>query len=280
MSQFIEQLESRQYASVSMSNPTYLDIKPTESIISGEVNKARKEIFYLFRVMKAGMVNLRLEGLTGDATLQLISDRNRNNRLDSGEVVQESKNLLGADESIVRMMSVGCYQVRVLQSEGNSIINFKLRYSTSPFTTPDKVDQTGNDIATARDLSVPMNTNRCVNEYVGKDDAADVYKMVVTETTKYDIRLSGLVKDADVTLTDASGNTLFTTQGAPAAKKLISGKLDAGTYYLTVTAVSEPTGYSLRVVGSPYRSSDVDLNVSRAIRSPFSTTPINAVPSK
>ncbi len=280
MSQFIEQLESRQYASVSLSNPTYLDIKPADAVIAGQVNKVRKEVFYMIRVMKAGLVNLRLEGLTGDATLQLINDRNHNNRLDSGEVVQQSAKLLAADESISRFMSVGNYQVRVLQAEGNSIINYNLRYSTSPFATADKVDQTGNDTATARELSVPLGTNRTVNEYVGNNDSADVYKMVVTETTKYDIRLSGLVKDADVTLTDSNGNTLYTTQGLPQAKKLISGKLGAGTYYLTVNAVAEPTGYSLRVVGSAYRSTDIDLTARRLSSSPFSATPIKAVPSK
>jgi len=281
MSQFIEQLESREYMStVSLSNPTYLDIKPTDSIIAGTVNKARKEQIYMIRVTKAGLVNLRLEGLTGDATLQLINDKNHNNRLDSGEVVQQSAKILAADESISRMMAVGNYQVRVLQAEGNAIINYTLRYSTNPFAASDQEDKTGNDSADARDFSVPMNANRTVNEYVGNGDTADVYKLVVTETTKYDIRLSGLVKDADVTLSDANGNTLYTTAGLPQAKKLISGKLEAGTYYLTVTAVSDPTGYSLRVVGSAVRSTDVDLTSRRIASNPFSRTPINVVPSR
>lgn len=280
MSQFIEQLESRQYQSVSLSNPTYLTIESASQTVVGQVNKARKEQLYMIRVTKAGLVNLRLEGLTGDATLQLVNDRNHNNRLDSGEVVQQSAKLLAADESISRMMAVGNYQVRVLQAEGNSIINYTLRYSTNPFAASDQEDKTGNDAADARDFSVPMNSNRTVNEYVGNGDTADVYKMVVTETTKYDIRLSGLVKDADVTLTDSNGNVLYTTAGAPQAKKLISGKLESGTYYLTVTPVSDPTGYSLRVVGSAVRTTDVDLTSGRVASSPFSNTAIKAVPSK
>ena len=282
MSQFIEQLESREYKSVSLSNPTYLEMTSADAVVTGQLNMARKEQIFLVRVTKAGMVNLRLDGLTGDATLQLINDRNHNNRMDSGEVVQQSAKLLAADENISRTMPVGNYQVRVLQAEGNSIINFNLHYSTNPFVAANLQDQTGNDTASARDLSVPLGTNRTVNEYVGNGDSADVYKMVVTQDTKYDIRLSGLVKDANVTLSDANGNILATTAGAPAAKKLISGKLSAGTYYMTVTAVSDPTGYSLRVVGSAVRSTDLNLSTRRvsAFNPIFSTTPIKAEKSK
>ena len=164
------------------------------------------------------------------------------------------------------------------QADGNSIIEYSLRYSTQAFATSDQVDKTGNDIANAREFSVPLGANRTVNEYVGPSDSADVYKMVVTQTTKYDIRLSGLVFDGDVTLMNANGETLATTVGKNKAAKLISGRLDAGTYYLKVNAVSKGTGYSLRVVGSSYRVEDIDLTTKRIgiSAAKFSMTPITA----
>jgi len=278
MSQFIEQLESRQYMSTSLSNPAYLDIQSTEAVVTSQVNNVHKEQLYLVRVMKAGLINLRLEGLTGDATLELISDKNHNNRLDSGETIQRSAHLLAANESILRQVNAGTYQVRVLQAEGGAIINYNLRYSTAAFTTPDQVDQTGNDTANARDFTVPRGSNRTVNEYIGANDSADVYKLVVTDNTKYDIRLSGLTKNADVTLTDANGNALATTSGKAMSAKLITGKLTAGTYYLTVTAADLPTSYALRLVGSNAGVKDVDLNSKRVAKpaAMFSTTPITA----
>ncbi|CAN5519395.1 hypothetical protein BH10PLA1_BH10PLA1_10090 [soil metagenome] len=279
MSQFIEQLESRQYMSTSLSNPAYLDIQPTEAVVTAQVNNYHKQQIYIVHVFKSGLLNLRLEGLTGDATLELVSDRNHNNRLDSGEVVQKSAHLLAANESIVRMVNAGTYQIVVLQAEGNAIINYTLRYSTKAFTTPDQVDQTGNDTAHARDISVPRGSNRTVNEYVGANDSADVYKMDVTETMKYDIRLSGLTKNADVTLTDADGNVLATTTGKAMSSKLISGKLEAGTYYLTIVAVDLPTSYALRLAGSTAGLKDTNLTNARVSAKPlavFSNTPISA----
>ena len=88
MSQFIEQLESRELCSTtSLRNPAYLDIKPQDSVTTGQLNVVHKQQIYMVRVTKPGTINLRLEGLTGDAALELISDRNYNNRLDSGEVI-------------------------------------------------------------------------------------------------------------------------------------------------------------------------------------------------
>jgi hypothetical protein len=267
MSQFIEQLEGRQYfaaAPMSLSGSTYVDIKAQETVISDQVNKGDKVDTFMIRIMKAGQVNFRLEGLTGDACLELISDKNRNNRQDSGEVVQKSNKLLAADESISRFVGVGIYYVKVSQSDGNAIINYNLRMSTAALTSPDKVDVAGNDSATAKDLSVPRGSNKTVNEHVSQGDL-DVYRIDVKETAKYDIRLSGAVtKDADMVLTDANGTVLATTLGKAKSAKLIAGKLPPGTYFVTVSTASTATGYALRVNAGNYRSNDLDLTTSQA----------------
>lgn len=262
MNAVIEKLETREYLSSSLSGAKYLDIQPKEAVVVDQVNQGDKEDLYAVRIMKAGMVNFRLDGLTGDACLELINDRNHNNRFDSGEVMQKSNKLLAANEQISRMVAPGIYFIRVTQAESNSIINYNLRFSTQMFTTPDKVDTAGSTTADARDLTVPRGSNRTVNEYLNEGDV-DVYRLDVTETSKYDIRLSGITKDADITLTDANGNALMTTVGQPRNNKLIAGKLEAGTYYVTVTAVKDPTAYALRVVSSAFRASDTDLTTKR-----------------
>ncbi len=277
MSKFIEQLESREYFSTtSLSNPAYLTILPTESVVSSQLNNGHKSQLYLIRVDRPGEIDLRLEGLTGDASLSLISDKNHNNRLDNGEVIAKSDHILAANETIRKIATAGIYQILVTQVNSNTLINYTLRFSTAAFTTPDQVDQTGNDVAHARDFSIQKGTNRTVNEYVGANDSADVFKMVVTETTKYDFRLSGLVKNADMTITEANGNALATTTGRAMSAKTISGRLEAGTYYITVTAVDAPTPYALTATGTAYRSTDADLTTRRVSASIFSSKPITA----
>jgi hypothetical protein len=263
MNAVIEQLETREYLSTSLSGAKFLDIQPTEATVVDVVNNGDKEDLYMVRVMKQSTLNFRLDNLTGDATLELINDRNHNGRFDGGETLQKSNKLMAANERISKMVAPGIYYVRVTQAESNAMVNYTLRYSTQAFTTPDQVDTAGDTADTARDLSVAKGQNKTVNEYLGEGDL-DVYRINVTETAKYDIRLSGFVKDADITLTDASGNALETTTGATKNNKLITGKLEAGTYYVTVSTTSAPTPYALRVVNSVYRTTDIDLTQKRA----------------
>jgi hypothetical protein len=271
MQSVIEQLEAREYLSTSLSGAKYLAIQPSEAVVIEQVNNGDREDLYMIRVNKPGQVNLRLEGLTGDACLEFISDRNHNGRLDSGEVTMRSNKLMAANENIRRQVTAGIYYVRVTQVEWNSIVNYTLRYSTKAFTTPDKVDQAGDTTATARDLSIPLGSNRTVNDYLTTGDL-DVYRLEVTETAKYDIRLSGFTKDANITLTDAAGNALASTLGKAKSAKLISGKLSAGTYYVTVNATGAQTGYALRVVASAPRTSDADLTQARVPK--FAANPL------
>ena len=263
MNAVIEKLETREYLSSSLSGAKYLDIESKEATVVDVVNNGDKEDLYMVRVMKASTLNFRLDNMTGDGCLELINDRNHNGRLDSGEVMQKSNHLLAANEKVSKMVAPGIYYVRVTQSESNAMVNYTLRYSTQAFTTPDQVDTAGDTADTARDLSVNNGQNKTVNEYLTEGDL-DVYRIDVTETAKYDIRLSGFVKDADITLTDANGTALMATTGLAKNNKLISGKLEAGTYYVTVSTTFAPTPYALRVVNSAYRTSDIDLTQKRA----------------
>lgn len=269
MNQFIEQLEDRKYfaaAPMSLSGSAYIDLDAKETVITNQVNKGDKVDTYMIRVMKAGVVNIRLEGLTGDASLELICDKNKNNRQDSGEVIQKSNKLLAQDENISRFVGVGIYYIKVAQSDGNAIINYTLRVSTAPLTSPDKVDVAGNDMASAMDLSVPKGHNKTINEHVSDGDL-DVFRIDVKEMARYDIRLSGITtKDADIFLTDANGNLLASTVGKAKSGKLIAGKLPPGTYYITVNTTGSATGYALRVNAGNYRNNDLDLTSAKAAK--------------
>src|SRR4051812_30816634 len=100
MNAVIEKLETREYLSSSLSGAKYLDIESKEATFVDQVNNGDKEDLYMVRVMKASTLNFRLDNLTGDACLELISDRNHNGRLDSGEVVQKSNKLMAANEKV------------------------------------------------------------------------------------------------------------------------------------------------------------------------------------
>src|SRR5262245_54195170 len=86
----MESLESRQLMagsvpSSTLSGATSLLISAADQIKTGSINDVSPDDVYRIHLDKASTVYLKLTGLTANGTLELIQDRNCNNRLDSGE---------------------------------------------------------------------------------------------------------------------------------------------------------------------------------------------------
>lgn len=253
----MESLEHRLCMSATpLSGAMQVQFDTTDHSLAGILSNANRDDVFKFRMDKAGTVNLKLTGLTGDATLQLVQDRNNNNRIDNGEVIMESKNAGTANESISRLLEGGNYAICVAQANSGQNAKYTLTYSKSLFSTPDKVDTVGDDESKAKILDSKA-SNQTLVEHIGGSDAADWYKLDLKSAKKVNVRLNGLVFDADMTIAidknkngkvDA-GETIATTQGKALSEKVFEAKLNAGTYLFSVKAVkaAEATTYALRV---------------------------------
>ncbi|MEG5040352.1 MULTISPECIES: S8 family serine peptidase [unclassified Microcoleus] len=90
---------------------------------------------YRFTINSTSDLNLRLDGLTVDADLELIKDNNSNRLVDVGEIVDQSINFGSTPDNINLLgVSPGTYYVRVSSFLGAST-NYSLTLSATPSTS-------------------------------------------------------------------------------------------------------------------------------------------------
>jgi serine protease len=85
--------------------------------------------YYRFRLNEANTVRLDLTGLSADADLYLVQDRNGNGIYDAADDIDSSTRSGTASDSIQYNLAAGTYFVRVEQYEGNT--NYTLNLSAS-----------------------------------------------------------------------------------------------------------------------------------------------------
>ncbi|WP_416667333.1 pre-peptidase C-terminal domain-containing protein [Egbenema bharatensis] len=97
---------------------------PTFSV-SDRVDRTNPTDFYRFTANQSGVFTANLTGLTGDADVKLIQDRNNNGQIDQGEVLAWQWERGTRNESIRRFLSPGTYFVKVV-SYNNQAANYSL----------------------------------------------------------------------------------------------------------------------------------------------------------
>jgi hypothetical protein len=269
---FVEPLESRAYFSASLSGATFVHLSQADTVISQSLRaRSNNAKAYVFDLSSTADVNLSLTG-TG-ATFELISDRNRNGRYDSGELVVVCKGSASATE-LHRALGAGTYYLRVTRNDrgvgnsGTKALAYQIHATAIDTLNALIADHAGNTPAAARILPLRSGRGNCtVSDSVGTSDALDYYRLDITSNTRLNIRLNGLVWDADVELIK-DGKTLATTAGHYLTEKSITGTVGVGTCYIRVRpSEGKDTSYSLRVVGEAGRSDDVHLDSTKTVRS-------------
>jgi uncharacterized protein YkwD len=93
--------------------------------------------FFKFRLQNRSHLKLRLSGLEANADLELIRDRNRNGKIDPGEVVASSR-ATGTKTDRINLIGLekGLYHVRVSHIAGGKT-RYKLMRSAKPVDRPD-----------------------------------------------------------------------------------------------------------------------------------------------
>ena len=95
----------------------------------GSVGDTNTVDVYEFELGVLQGVNISLEGLSSDADIRLIQDRNNNGVVDSDEIISSSFNAGSSSESISQFQDIGLsgtYQLQVYQYSGNT--NYQLNF--------------------------------------------------------------------------------------------------------------------------------------------------------
>ncbi|MEG5039988.1 MULTISPECIES: S8 family serine peptidase [unclassified Microcoleus] len=109
------------------------------------VGTGDRDDFYRFDINTKSNFNLRLDGLTRDANVRLIHDRNRNGGVDGGETIASSIEI-GTIPDVINVPNLvpGTYYVQVSSFFNNNSTNYNLNFSaTSIPVVPDITTHNG-----------------------------------------------------------------------------------------------------------------------------------------
>jgi len=173
---------------------------------------------YKLTMANGGTLTLGLTGLSGNADLSLLSS--------TGAVLKSSANAGTAGESIAQNLLAGTYYVKVAPGKVVTAAAYTLTNQSNYFPT----DTAANDYKTAKDIGAG------VDNWVGFGDAADVYKLTMTNAGSLTLGLTGLSGNANLSLLSSTGAVLKSSASAGIANESIAQNLLAGTYYVKVAA--------------------------------------------
>ncbi|MBF2080596.1 MAG: SBBP repeat-containing protein [Synechococcales cyanobacterium T60_A2020_003] len=116
-------------------------------------------------------------------------------------------------------------------------------------------DRIGNTRKTAEPLKLGTKAT-VIQESIGGTDAADVFKVAFKNRTSLDVQLSGLQKPVQIELQTQKGKTLFTSSALSKTSQVLARTVDAGTYFLEVSAPKGETVYKLSGVANGDRAGE------------------------
>jgi hypothetical protein len=206
--------------------------------------------YYKFTLANSGNFNLNLTGMTADADVRLF-----NSNLTAIAISENGNNTA---ERITRELNAGTYYIRVFPY-GGANTNYNLTVSSVPLAP---ADNAGNDPATARAITVGS-TATTYRDWVGSTDNNDFYRFSLSNTSNFNLGLTGLTADADVQLLRSDGISVITSsaQNGTTPETISSQPLSAGTYYIRVYPYGGAnTNYNLAVSATTQTSNNLGFN--------------------
>ena len=221
-----------------LDSASQLRINTTIQTITDTVSSFEANDLYSFSLKGRSSFNLTLDGLSADADVKLIQDKNANGKFDQGETIADSNNGGKLAESIHTDLAAGTYYIEVYPY-GNIETNYRLSVSAVPF------DSAGNTFDNAREVAVDS-LSKSISDWVGELDSDDYYKFNLARTSDFKVVVDGLTADADLWLLSSQGNILRSSVNIGTASEEITQTLEAGTYYVKVNSYSNSeTFYNL-----------------------------------
>lgn len=206
--------------------------------ITGSLANLDRDDYYRIELPAPTDLSLSLTMNRPDADLRLLNSE--------GEVIAGSTRRGRRTESIRATLAAGTYYIRVSRYRSNP------RYTLT--LTPRAIDSDGTrDRAT--DVGALSGT-AAYHDSVGGLDDNDFYRFDLAALSDFSLRLDGLASDADVQLQSAAGTVIGQSVRGGTSAEDISGRLQAGTYYVRVYPYTGSTGYDLTLTAQTYDPDD------------------------
>lgn len=220
-----------------------ISVGSTTSTYSDWVGSSDKEDYYKFTLSNNYNFKLTLNGLSGDADVQLL----RLNSDSTTTTVGNSATGGTTAEAInINALTAGNYFVRVYSYTGNTNYNLSLSSTPLPIST---AYESNNTLSTAYNLG-SLSGTKDLSAGIGGTDTNDYYKFSIGTTSSFSLSMTGMSANADVQLLNSSGAAIASSANTGTTNESISPRdLSAGTYYLRVYPASGSTNYNLSLMG-------------------------------
>jgi len=121
----------------TLSNSQKITFNTKTQTISDWVGSSDINDFYSFSLSSHSSVSIAIDGLSANADLQLLKDKNSNNSIDKGDVIASSSKGGTLSESISKTLNAGNYFIRVYSKRGNT--EYELKFFQTSSTSPEEV---------------------------------------------------------------------------------------------------------------------------------------------
>ncbi len=190
--------------------------------INDSIGTSDANDYYRFSLNDRSDFALALSGLSGNASVELLNSR--------GATIASSTNRGTNAENIGRTLESGDYFVRVFPNKNNLNTNYTLDLSASIAEPPDLA---GNSTRNARNIG-KLSGARTFSDIVSNNDTDDYYRFRLSESSEFDLSLSGLSANANVQLLNNRGNVVATSTQRGTRRENISEVLGKGNYFVQV----------------------------------------------
>jgi hypothetical protein len=226
------------------NSATQLSINTSHQVYTDTISSLEANDLYGFSIQGRSSFNLTLDGLSADADVKLLQDKNGNGKFEKGETIAYSNNGGKLAESISTNLDKGTYQIEVYPY-GNIETNYRLSVWAVPF------EGAGNTINNARGVDVDSQV-KSISDWVGKSDSEDYYKFNLANNSTVEVEVDGLSADADLRLLSDKGNILASSVNIGSLNEKIVKSLEAGIYCIKVNSYNDSESYyNLKLSASP-----------------------------
>lgn len=227
---------------------------------SDAVGASDPDDYYRVFLPEARTLNVGLSNLSADADLQLLDS--------NGNLISASTNGGDQGESLSNSLLAGVYYLWVSSFLGSNT-NYQLTLGDQP------LDVAGNSLASAQTITVD-GAVRSYSDSVNTVDLNDYYRFTLGSRQNFSLVLDNLSANADVQLLNSSGLTIGSSIRSGTAEDSIHQVLEAGSYYIRVSAISSSVAYRMRVSGvlpqTPSNLLPLEVNVGNLTNLPIAYT--------
>jgi Calx-beta domain/Ser-Thr-rich glycosyl-phosphatidyl-inositol-anchored membrane family len=238
-------VDNNDQAGNSLSAATSIIVGSTTNTYIDWVGNTDPYDYYSFNLGVASNFNLKLNGLTANANVQLLNS--------NGDFIQGSYNTGTAEDSFKYNLNPGSYYIKVYSELGTANTNYNLNVFAIP-------DYAGNSLNTSRSISLSSVVGS-YSDWVGDADANDYYGFNLNVASKFNLKLNGLTADANVQLLNSNGGFIQGSYNTGTTEDSFSYDLNPGNYYINVyrEVSGTNTNYNLNVSAT---SSNVASNIT------------------